>query len=280
MDQTPFSRADVDPARSFDLAADAYARARPGYPDEAVRWLVDGDARDVLEVAAGTGKLTAGLRAAGHRVVATDVSATMLARLAATVPDTRVAAGAAEQLPVRSRSADVVVGAQAFHWFDLARALPEAARVLRPGGVLALVWNARDDRIPWVRRVGEHLGRTGPDAAVLEAVGSSGLFAPLESARFRFWQPLNRDSLRDLAASQSRIALLSDTERRRVLAALDALYEEYGRGPDGMLLPYITYCYRARVLPRPDPEPAAGREPWRQPGPDDLDPDALLIDFR
>lgn len=292
-------RRDVEPARSFELVADVYDRARPSYPPAAAEWLVGSDRSLVLEVGAGTGKLTTPLTALGHAVTTTDRSAVMLRRLARHCPTTPRLVAAAENLPVADRSVDAVVAGQAFHWFDARRALQEAARVLRDDGVLGLVWNRLDERIPWVRRLASILAAsvrtagpsapTGPGAPgamdrVVPAVDASERFGPVDTATFRFWQPLNRDSLRDLVRSRSVVALLSDLERERLLRRVDELYDEYGRGADGMLLPYVTHTYRATVRPRPTPPPTSrptqtAGEPTVL-GPDDMDTDALLIDFR
>ena len=271
-------RPDPAKARSFGRVADAYDRARPSYPREAAQWLAGPIAARVLELGAGTGKLTEMLASLGHIVTATDPSEEMLRHLAARVPQAQVALGAAESIPVASRSVDVVVSAQAFHWFDLDRALPEIARVLRPGGVVALVWNSRDERIPWVKRLGALLGESpgGPGfEEVTAALDACGLFEEVETSTFRFWQPLTPGSLRDLVTSRSNVAVMSDVERERVLRKVDALYDEYGRGADGMLLPYVTSTFRATVRPQAEPEPGPATA-----GPDEVDTDALLIDFR
>lgn len=250
-------------ARSSGSAAEAYDRGWPPFPREAVEWLVGQQPVTVLEVGAGTGKLTEQLVAAGHTVVATDPSEPMLRRLGERVPAARPVLAAAERIPLAAGSVGVVVAAQSFHWFDPARALPEAARVLRPGGMLSVVWNSRDERIPWVRRLGAIIGDAGHTVDPTPAIEASGLFHPVESATFRFWQSLTRESLRDLVRSRSDIALMSDLDRDRVLRKVDGLYEEYGRGADGMLLPYLTRTFRATVLARTE-----------------MDTDALLIDFR
>ena len=116
------------------------------------------DAATVLELGAGTGKLTAQLVELGHDVVATDPDKAMLDRLVRNLPEVRTIEAHAEELPVGDRAFDAVVAAQAFHWFDLDRALPEMARVLKPGGRIGLAWNQRDESIPWVRRLGKIIG--------------------------------------------------------------------------------------------------------------------------
>ena len=168
----------------FGPVAEAYDRGRPGYPADAVRWLVGREAASVLEIGAGTGKLTAELLAQGHDVLATDPDERMLAMLETRVPEARTAVAAAEDLPVEDRSVDVVVAAQAFHWFDHAVALPEIARVLKPGGALALVWNHRDGRIPWVRRLGDLIGTQEQLADPSDLLATSELFVPTEAETF------------------------------------------------------------------------------------------------
>ena len=165
MNELPRPRPAVEPVRSFDLVADAYDRSRPAYPDDALTWLLQdapaaGGTTEVLELGAGTGILTEQLLARGCSVTATDPSEGMLGRLARRAPDAALLVGTAEQVPAASRSADLVVAAQAFSWFDVDRTLQEVMRVLRPGGRLAVLWSARDERIPWVRRLGQILGST------------------------------------------------------------------------------------------------------------------------
>lgn len=254
--------------------ADAYDRGRPSYPTDAVRWLVGATGAHVLELGSGTGRLTEVLVSLGHTVAATDPSQDMLRRLVARVPAAHPALGTAERIPVASRSVDVVVSAQAFHWFDHERAVPEIARVLRPGGVLAVVWNSRDERIPWVRRLGEIIGDSGHESDPTRAIDDSGLFETVQSSSFRIWQPMTQGSLRDLVTSRSNVAALPDVEREGTLRKVDELYDGYGRGADGMLLPYVTRTFRATVLPWTEPDPpTAGARPG------EVDTDALLIDF-
>ena len=127
-----------------------------------MRWLVGEEPRDVVDLGAGTGKLTRSLVALGHRVTAVEPLPEMIAHLLAAVPGVTAVQGGAEAIPLEAESADVVVAAQAFHWFDHGPALREIARVLRPGGSIALVWNTRDDREPWVAQLSEEvLGSEG-----------------------------------------------------------------------------------------------------------------------
>lgn len=232
--------------QSFSAVAEVYDRARPAYPAQAVAWLAGPEPARVLEIGAGTGKLTEGLLNAGHTVTATDPSAPMLDRLAERL-DTPVAQCTAELLPFRADSFDRVVVAQAFHWFDVEPALAEIARVLRAGGSLGLVWNYRDERVPWVRRLSEVIGAEAHAGDVDAMLATSPDFVPDEHTTFQFWQWLDADGLVDMVASRSYVAALTATERERVLRRVRGLYDSYGRGPHGLRMPYATECYRARL---------------------------------
>ncbi len=300
----PSVRARSGRALSFGPVAETYDRARPSYPEEAVSWLLGpdlgADATAVVELGAGTGKLTRQLVDAGHDVLATDPSPEMLAVLRDRVPEARTAVAGAERIPVASRSVDLVVCAESFHWFDHAVALPEMARVLRPGGMLALVWNVRDEGVPWVRKLGRIMGSELFTEDLSGPATASEHFGPLDEAEFRFWQTLRREELADLVRSRSAVAVLDDTERDEVVARTRDLYDDYGRGPDGLQLPYLTRCYRAVVEHQSQPPVVLSPVTTTDPGarvdgavlaPDDTpanprptappeDPGTLLIDFK
>jgi ubiquinone/menaquinone biosynthesis C-methylase UbiE len=280
------------PQRSFGPVADAYDRARPSYPDAAVTWMTGSGRSMVLELGAGTGKLTEILHDAGHEVLATDPSPEMLAVLGGRVPVHHVVA-TAEHIPVRSRSVDVVVCGQSFHWFDHALAMAEIARVLRPGGIVALAWNTYDEGIPWVKRLKRLISPQADPEAMAMPLMETPYFGFVEQKQFRFWQPHTSASLADLARSVSHVATMSERARADVLAKVDALYAEYGRGHDGMQVPYITRCYRAVVrhqdLPpeeaAPDAAPPGLEESdLHETGPSTRkppeDPGMQLIDFK
>lgn len=236
-------------ARSFGSVAGLYERARPGYPDEAVRWLAGEEPRDVVDLGAGTGKLTRSLVAHGHRVTAVEPSSEMLAQLVAAVPGATALQGSAESVPLADGSADVVTAAQAFHWFDQPVALREIARVLRPGGRIALVWNARDDTEEWVAAftdtvVGRSTFRKGGVALAAGSIDASGLYGPVERATFAHAQTLRRGELIELVRSRSECAVLAEEERRPVLEHVGALFDAHAT--DGVLaMPYVTECFRA-----------------------------------
>ena len=271
-----------DERLSFGGVADRYDRARPGYPREAAEWLVGSGGARVLELGAGTGKLTETLVGLGHEVLATDPDERMLHHLALRVPGAHACTGSAERIPARSRSVDVVVVAQAFHWFDHPVAVPEIARVLRPGGVLAMVWNERDESIPWVRKLGDLIGRQDHPVDPVHALRTFPQFSFIDERPYRHWQTLNRTGLLDLVASRSNIAVLPEDERAERLDQVSALYDDYGRGHDGMRLPYVTRCYRT-VVQQQDPEPDDPAQPSQPEAAEDTpepeDPGTLLIDF-
>jgi SAM-dependent methyltransferase len=234
---------------SFGPAAEAYERFRPAYPVEAVGWVTGKAPRRVLDVGAGTGKLTRELVAAGHEVVAVEPDAAMRAAFASRLPDVEVLPGSAEALPLPDSSVDVVVAAQAFHWFDLDRALPEAARVLRPGGTFGVLANLRDESVAWVAELGRVLhGEDGTgyshEGDAPESFGS--FFGAVERAQFRQVQDLDVAGLVGLAASRSYALTLPDAERKALLVDVEALAKRAAGGSGGRLgLPYVTVCDRA-----------------------------------
>jgi len=237
------------PATSFAGVADAYERARPGYPDDAVGWLVGTESLDVVDLGAGTGKLTRSLVALGHRVTAVEPLPEMSAFVGAALPEVTVLQGGAEAIPLADASADVVAVAQAFHWFDHEPALQEIARVLRPGGLLALVWNTRDEREPWVAQLSaEALGTESVERGDVAApVGESGLFGEVETATFPHTQRLDLPLLLDLVQSRSYCAVMTPEERAPVLERVERLFAEHA--VDGIVeLPYVTECFRAEKL--------------------------------
>ena len=220
--------------------------------------MVPGRERQVLEVGAGTGKLTEQITAAGHRVHAVDREPVLLEALSERLEGVRTSAAAVEDLELPHRSVDEVICTTAFTSLDLPRALPVLAKALRPAGHLSVVWHERDTRIPWVRRLGAFL--EGPAGSrdnelkirdVMEGLLSSPLFSFVEEQSFTYWQDVNRDTVADLVMSRSWVSRLGDAERARAVAEVEAFYADYGRGMDGMQLPYVVHCVRTQVVHTP-----------------------------
>jgi SAM-dependent methyltransferase len=237
-------------ARSFGRVAAEYERGRPGYPPEAIEWLLGDQPLEVLDLGAGTGKLTQALLAAGHRVTAVEPLDEMRAILGSQLPAARALAGSAEQLPLADASMDAVAVGSAFHWFDESAALAEISRVLRPAGALGLLGNAFDVSSTWVAHVREILGppaieRPGHWPSVVDLRER---FADVEDREFPHEQRIDRAGLRDLASSRSRLALMDEDQRASVLAGLDRLWEQEPEllGRTDVLLPWRTRVRRCR----------------------------------
>jgi SAM-dependent methyltransferase len=234
-------------ASSFGAVAAAYERGRPPYPPEAVDWLLPAGASRVLDLGAGTGKLTRQLRDRGLDVIAVEPSEGMREQLARAVPGVPVHAGSAEEIPLPDHSVDAVLVAQAWHWVDRSRAVPEVARVLVPGGRLGLVWNIRDEREDWVAELGRIMRDPGDHHQDRGIIGPP--FGAIERSDVEWTHRLSRDELIDLAASRSYVITMPDRERAVVLAMVadlaDTRLGENGAGE--LVLPYVTECYRAEL---------------------------------
>jgi SAM-dependent methyltransferase len=237
-------------AQAFGGAADVYERVRPGYPREAIDWFAEVlDLGTVVDLAAGTGKLTVPLLAVAGRVIAVEPSEGMLAILRRVAPDAEAIAGTAESIPLPDASADAVVVAQAFHWFSNDAALAEIHRVLRPGGALGLVWNRRvltdpahavleKTLEPWKGDAPRH--RDGTWAAVLERTP---LFEALARTELPNDHELPPGGLEDRAASTSYMAALPANRRREALADVRD-YEARAAKP--IVLPHVCELFAFR----------------------------------
>jgi SAM-dependent methyltransferase len=232
-------------ARGFSRSADAYERARPEYPPEAVAWLAQrlglGPGHTVVDLAAGTGKLTRPLLYTGARVVAIEPVAEMRRAIGA---GAEVLDGTAETMPVGDGSADAVTVGQAFHWFDGPAALGEIHRVLRPGGALAVVWNHRPLEDPVQAAIeaiiGAHRARTPAhtSGAWEDAFAATTLFGAREERTFAHARLADADALADRVGSTSFIAALPDGPRAEILEAVRALAAD---GP--VRLPYVCEVF-------------------------------------
>jgi SAM-dependent methyltransferase len=246
----------------FDRAAARYDRGRPDLPAEAVDRLVHqldiGPGRVVLDLGAGTGKLTRALVPSGARLLAVEPTEGMRARLVRAVPSVEVVGGTAEAIDRPAESVDAIVCAQAFHWFDARRATEEAARVLRPGRGIGLVWNLRDEAVPWVAELtrlidgwdpGAPRGRATEWRAPFEATGR---FGPLQEAEVRFVQRADGPTILDRVLSVSFIAVRSPAEQAEVARSVRALLAAHPEATrDGRVdLPYRTRFYWAFRRPR------------------------------
>lgn len=220
-------------ARGFQQGANAYERGRPSYDPAVVKWLWQelrlGPGRTVLDVAAGTGKLTRELVPSGAEVIAVEPVPAMRAVLEQVVPDARALDGTAESLPIDDGAVDAITAASAFHWFDGPAAAAEFHRVLRQGGRVALLWNRRRLDQPIHRSVDEIIARyrrrtpSNHRGEWREPLESGGLFAPAAERQVPFEQILDVDRFVDRFSSISFVAALSDGEREGVLERLRAL---------------------------------------------------------
>jgi SAM-dependent methyltransferase len=236
-------------SRSFELVAGLYERVRPEYPSEAIAWLAGRldlrGGRKVLDLGAGTGKLTRALLTTGAHVIAVEPGDAMRAELLRAVPEAEALRGAAEDIPLPDASVDAITVGQAFHWFRYDEALPELHRVLRAGGGVGLLWNSRDQDSELQRVVNELIATLVPPKRAV-AFGSSGrlaeseLFGPLEERRFKFVHELDADALVGRIASISFVAAAPEAERRRIERELRELVAARGGVVD---FPYVTDVY-------------------------------------
>jgi len=239
-------------AASFDSAADLYERVRPGYAAAAVDWALGSRARSVLDLAAGTGKLTAALVGRGIDVIAIDPSPAMLAQLTARLPGVDARLGTAEAIDLPDASVDVVTVASALHWFDRPAADFEMARVLRAGGTVAVFRNRRDPDLDWVRRFDAIMRDVPQDVLRLRREGTpprldASVFGPFTERAFGFRQTLDADRLVELAASRSYVITMAEPDRSRLLDRIRelALTHPDLAGRSEFELPYSTVVSRA-----------------------------------
>ena len=239
--------------------AGTYNEHRPDYPAAALQWCVAPLRREinglrVLDLGAGTGKLTALLAKLGADVTAVDPDESMMAVLRSQMPSVHALHGPAEEIPLPDGSVDAVLCGQSLHWFDLPRALPEIARVLTSGGVLAAMWNSDDDRVPWVaglRDASEGVGAAPLSARRAEAAGTridefGQLFLPAECAEFKNSFLRTADSLVVTMSTHSQLLVMPPAERDRLLGQVRAYLASQPETAEGEFeLPIVTTIVRA-----------------------------------
>lgn len=235
-------------ARGFTSGADVYERARPTYPDGAVAWICNRlgihAGRTVLDLGAGTGKLTRQLVPTRARIVAVEPLDAMREKLTKAVPEVEALAGTAEAIPLPDESVDAVVSAQAFHWFQPERAIPEIHRVLRPGGALAILWNQRDltdetqAKIDVILRRHQDEGlRSQFDDDAERRLSESPLFTDVECRTWPLEQSVSLDELLDVVASRSYVAALAEASRAAVLTEVRESVADVG---EPIVLRYVA----------------------------------------
>jgi SAM-dependent methyltransferase len=234
---------------SFGAVAADYAALRPGYPAEAVAFLLGSRPLRVLDLGAGTGLLSDVLLDAGHEVVAVDLSEPMLAQLRARLPHVVTVTGGAEALPLPDADVDAVVAGQAAHWFQPSPAAAELRRVLRPDGVVGFVWNTRDERVPWVRALGELLAGETRDYEADQGVVDR--FATELPATVEVFDSctVQRLTARQVVASigtRSYVATMDDRRRAKFLGLVRDLLATHPdtRGREALELPYTSRAFR------------------------------------
>ncbi|MEH1017390.1 class I SAM-dependent methyltransferase [Micromonospora sp. CPCC 206060] len=242
---------DTTQALSFGTAAGDYDRFRPGYPALAVAWAVGTDTpARVVDLGAGTGILSRALLGLGHTVAPVEPDPGMRAQLDAATPGTTALAGSAEAVPLPDGWADAVVAGQAYHWFDRERAHPEIARLLRPGGMFAPIWNIRDDSVDWVAALSRIAGGPGYRAEELlrhvrDTFGDR--FGPVEQAEFRHHVTLGPKELLGMIRTRSYYLTADATRQRELDRAVRELTADHPdlAGRDSFALPYRTIVFRA-----------------------------------
>ncbi|WIA96160.1 class I SAM-dependent methyltransferase [Curtobacterium sp. MCBA15_004] len=234
-------------ARSFGSAVDAYERGRPGYPAAVAAALVPDGTDTVVDVGAGTGKFTRTLLGRADHVVAVEPDPAMRARLVAELPGVRALDGTGEAIPLDDGEADVVTFAQSWHWVDPDPGAAEVARVLRPGGVLGLVWNARVDDRGWAERIGRLVPQpeTRRSAQGAPVVGPP--FGPVEHHEVRWTLDQDRDGFLDAIASRSAVIVLPADERAALLDAVRRVLDDDPETAGRSTIPveYVTRVHRS-----------------------------------
>jgi SAM-dependent methyltransferase len=246
-------------SRSFGEVADEYDRLRSGPSAEALDWLLPEHATDVLEIGAGTGILTRLLSRRVAHLIAVEPDDRMRAVLAVADPGIEVLEGQAEEIPADPSSVDVVIAQSAWHWVDESRAIPDVARVLRPGGRLSLVWTGPDRSVDWMRSLwaggivfspedkGDEDRRRRRRHLVDVDAGGDSLFLEPETHLFHWSRPMTKADLVALSATYSAVITMDDAARRDHLQSMARFLDDHEdfAGHDSVDVPMRSYCWRA-----------------------------------
>jgi len=247
-------------SKGFEIAADAYERGRPDYPQDAVDDLINeigfSSEKTILDLGAGTGKFTRLIANRGANIVAVEPVAGMRQKFSQLLPSISIQAGTAESLPLANASVDSVVVAQAFHWFSGEKSLTEIARVLKPGGKLAMIWNVRDESIDWVAKLTEIVDQHEKGAPRYKtgqwkvAFAHSRLFSPLVEKTFYYVQKGNLSVVLDRVASTSFISALAPALKDSVLEEVKELLRTHPqtKGRQEFEIPYRTDVFTCSQL--------------------------------
>jgi SAM-dependent methyltransferase len=244
-------------SRSFGSVAELYERLRPDYPaaalDAVLGAVLGGAARRVADVGAGTGKLTRALVRRGLSVIAVEPDGVMRAVLSDAVPGADARGGTGEALPIGDHEVDAVIFGQSWHWVDSERAAREATRVLTPGGVLAMLWNLTDDRVPWVAELDRITANpAGVTKFPADLPALAGFGAP-ERVEVPWSQTLTPGELVDLTRTWSMVNTLPDAERERVIGEVGRLVDTHPElaGRERLDFPYVCTTRIFRRAPAP-----------------------------
>ena len=227
---------------------------RRPYPEAVLGWMVGDRPTRVLDAGCGTGVFAEMLHERGHEVFGIDRHLEAVALLPERLGTRLHVVGQVESLPYLSCYFDVVTASESLHRFAPGLALTEMARVLKPGGHLAIAYNTRDDTVPWVRRLAALLQQADPEAMKgdygvdsVDAVAESPYFVNLERRNFRNWVPITRAGLVTMIERRLATTRLDQERRSQLLAEVGEVYDSSARPPELLMLPFQASCWRAVV---------------------------------